>query len=83
MTSPLNYRWLTVVCCVSPFFALICFAVGNICGTAVGSAGLISLVMLCGQICSCVLGYDGGRTATVSESVLIKSERDSDISDDG
>jgi hypothetical protein len=59
-------RWLTAICCVIPFLALLGFAVGNICGTAVGSAGLVAVVMLCSQICSRVLGANAKPTTTAS-----------------
>jgi len=47
--------WVAPLCCVTPFCALVGFAIADICGAAVGSPGLICLVVLCGRITAWVL----------------------------
>ncbi len=47
--------WVAPFCCAAPFCALIGFAVAGICGTTIGSAGLIALVVLCGKTTASVL----------------------------
>jgi hypothetical protein len=58
MNPPIHSQlpsWVAPFCCVAPFFALIGFAIAGICGAAVGSPGLICLILLCGKTTGWVL----------------------------
>lgn len=53
--------WLSILCCVTPLFALCCLAIAPLAGRSVSSAAMIAVVFLCNKITSFLLNDDPSR----------------------
>lgn len=42
--------WVVTFCCVVPFFSLAWLAVASVCGSTAGTAGVVSVSILCSRI---------------------------------